>query len=166
MGRGWASPRIVFGPSIAHALPFTYSPRFIHGGTCGPIRKNHVRGSLPELDHALWLSNTGSTRHVELTPSEVSPVRDRWHRGGVWNDLCRRAGLGRDAEATVKCGHEPKDDGNHGCLSGSMGLLRLVDSFATGDRMEYGRGVDQFPKRRRVPAFCPQGKKASNNVSK
>src|SRR5271167_607226 len=116
------------------------------------------RGSLPEPDPALWLSRPGSTRHAELTLFEVSPVRRRRHCSGVWNDLCRCAGPGRDAQATVKCGHEPKNDGNHGYLSGSMGLLRLVDSFATGDRMERGRGGDQFPKCRRVLSFRPQRK--------
>ena len=68
-------------------------------------------------------------------------------------------------QATVKCWHEPKDDGNHGCLSGSMGLLRLVDSFATGDRMERGRGVDQFPKCRRVPSFRPQRKSRTQEAA-
>jgi hypothetical protein len=41
----------------------------------------------------------------------------------------------------------------------------LDDCLATGGRMERGRSADQFPKRRRVPLFCPQGKKTSN-VSK
>ena len=39
-----------------------------------------------------------------------------------------------------------------------MGLLRLVDSFAPGDRMERDRGVDQFPKCRRILSFRPQRK--------
>jgi len=96
------------------------------------------------------------------TPSLLNPEFQRSEFVDIvaefWNDFCRCAGLGRDAQATVKCGHEPKDDGNHGCLSGSVGLLRLVDSFATGDRMELNRGVDQFPKCRRVPSFRPQRK--------
>src|SRR5580692_10717291 len=38
-------------------------------------------------DHALRLSKPGSTRHAELTQSQVSAVRGRRHCGGVWNDL-------------------------------------------------------------------------------
>jgi hypothetical protein len=93
------------------------------------------------------------------TPSLLNPEFQRSEFVDIvaefWNDFCRCAGLGRDAQATVKCGHEPKDDSNHGCLSGSVALLRLVDSFATGDRMELNRGVDQFPNCRRVPSFRP-----------
>ena len=45
-----------------------------------------------------------------------------------WNDLCRFAGLDRDAQASIKRGHEPKD-GNHG-LFHPLGLLRwLLTSF-------------------------------------
>ena len=39
------------------------------------------------------------------------------------------------------------------------GLLRSVDCFATGDHMEYCRGLDQFPERRSVPSFRPQRNK-------
>ena len=74
------------------------------------------RGSLPEHDPTLWPSRPGSTRHAELTRPQASQVRCRWHCVGVWNDRCRCSGLGRDAQATFKCGHELTDDGNHGCL--------------------------------------------------
>ena len=74
--------------------------------------------------------------------------------GGSRNDLCRSAGPDSDAKASVKCWHEPEDGGNHGNLSNPLGLLRLPDRFATGDRMEHRRGVDQFPECRRVQLFC------------
>src|SRR5208283_693162 len=77
---------------------------------------------------------------------------------GIWNDLCRDAGFGRDAPASVKRGHEPKDGGNHGRLSDPLGLLRFVDCVATGGRLERYRGVGQFCQRRRVLLFRPQRK--------
>ena len=59
-------------------------------------------------------------------------VRDPWLCGGIWNDLCRRARLSRNAQAAVKRGDEPEDGGHHRCLSNSLGLLRLVGSPAGG----------------------------------
>jgi hypothetical protein len=39
---------------------------------------------------------------------------------------------------------------SRGCLSDPLDILRFADSFAPGDHMECGRGVDQFPNCRRV----------------
>ena len=50
-----------------------------------------------------------------------------------------------DVQTSVKCGDEPKNDGNPWHLSDPLGLLRLANCFAAGDRMEYSRGVGQFP---------------------
>jgi hypothetical protein len=105
------------------------------------------------------------TRHAEPTHPQSSPVRDLWLFGGIWNDLCRRAGLDRDAQTSIKRRHEPKDGDNHGRFSDPVGLLRLADCFATGDPMERGGGVGQFLERRFVPSFRPQIKKLSRKVS-
>src|SRR5437016_12650404 len=51
---------------------------------------------------------------------------------GFGTDLCRRAGLARDAQTSIKRRHEPKDGDNHGRLSdpvvyyGLLIALRLV----------------------------------------
>ena len=100
-----------------------------------------------------------------LLDPKITAVRGHWHLGGLWNDFCRPAGLDRDAQAPVKQGHEPKDGGNHGRISDPLGLLRLIDCFATGHCMERGCGVHQFLKRRSLPLFRPQGKKPSKRVS-
>jgi MtN3 and saliva related transmembrane protein len=41
----------------------------------------------------------------------------------------------------IKCGHEPEDGGNHGRFSDSLGLLRLINCFATCSPLECGRSV-------------------------
>jgi hypothetical protein len=42
-------------------------------------------------------------------------------------------------------------------LSVRVALLRPVDCFATGDRVERGRDHDQRPERRGLPSFRPKG---------
>src|SRR6185312_7870708 len=79
----------------------------------------------------------------------------------MWNDLCRRPGLTRNAQAAVERGDEPDDGGHHGRLSNRLGLLRLIDCFTAGDRMEHDRDSDQFRERRRVSIFRPQSKAIS-----
>jgi hypothetical protein len=69
-----------------------------------------------------------------------------------------------NAPATVKRRHESDDGRNHPCLSNCLGLLRIVDRFATGDRMEHDRGIDQRSERRRVPMFRPWKKKAGSKT--
>ena len=61
------------------------------------------------------------TRHAEPTHPQSSPVRDLWLFGGIWNDLCRRAGLDRDAQTSIKRRHEPKDGDNHGRFKDPVG---------------------------------------------
>ena len=51
----------------------------------------------------------------------------------IWNNLCRYAGPGRNAEAPIERENKPNDGHNHGRLPNPLGLLPLVDSFATGD---------------------------------
>src|SRR4030095_12160692 len=60
--------------------------------------------------------------------------------------------------AAVKRWDAPEDGGDNGRLSNRLGLLRLVDCFAAGDRLEHDRGSDQFRERRRGPIFRPQSK--------
>jgi len=124
--------------------------------THGPIQQSGTCASCAEPD--LWVSGPGSTRYIEPIPPEYSAVRDCWHSSGLRYDLCCSAGLARDAQASLKCGHAPKDGGYHGGLSDSLGLLRFVDRFSTRDCMERDRGVDQFVERRRVPPFRPHRK--------
>ena len=76
----------------------------------------------------------------------------------IWNNLCRYAGPGRNAEAPIERENKPNDGHNHGRLPNPLGLLPLVDSFATGDRLERDRCFGQFPKRRCVSSFRPQRK--------
>src|SRR5688572_15313581 len=84
-----------------------------------------------------------------------------------WQDLERPLPPYRTcshAQASVKRGDEPEDGGHHRRLSNRLGLLRLVDCFAAGGRMERHRGTDQFRERRRVPVFRPQSKAVSTGV--
>ena len=122
--------------------------------------------SLVDLDDCLWLLGLGSTRHVEPLDPEISTVGDPRLRCRFWNDFCGVAGLDRNAQASLQCGYEPTDSGDHGGLSDPGGLLRSVDCVATGNRMERDRGVYQFLKRRRIPSFRAEGEMESNNVSK
>jgi hypothetical protein len=78
--------------------------------------------------------------------------------GGFWNDLCRSAGLDRNVPASVKRRHEPQDGGNHGRLPDSMGVLRSVDTVATGDPMERGRCGGQLRERRCIRLLFAKGK--------
>src|SRR5437762_1634112 len=114
-------------------MSWSFRPCTAQGGRSdGPIQQIDARSSRPGPDHALCLSGPGSTRHAEPTHPQSSPVRDLWLFGGIWNDLCRRAGLDRDAQTSIKRRHEPKDGDNHGRFSDSVvyyGLLiasRLV----------------------------------------
>ena len=70
-----------------------------------------------------------------------------------------------DLVTMVQCRDQSEDGGHHGRLSNGLGLLRVVDSVATGDCLEHGRGRDQFPERRRVSVFRPQRKAASQRVN-
>jgi hypothetical protein len=45
-----------------------------------------------------------------------------WYRAGFWNNLCCYAGLARDAQASIKRGHEPNDGSTHGDFSDSYSL--------------------------------------------
>ncbi len=153
----WPMP----GPGGRRIFTVCFSVACIARNMCAAVWRPYVIWSpwgsclKPKPDYALWLSGLGSSRHIEPTHPQVSTVRGLRLCGGFGNYLCRRSGLGDDAQASVKCWHEPKDGGNHGRLSDPLGLLWLVDSFATGDRMERGRSVDQFPKRRCVRSFRP-----------
>lgn len=110
--------------------------------------------SLVDLDDCLWLLGLGSTRHVEPLDPEISTVGDPRLRCRFWNDFCGVAGLDRNAQASLQCGYEPTDSGDHGGLSDPVGLLQR------------DRGVYQFLKRRRIPSFRAEGEMESNNVSK
>lgn len=48
---------------------------------------------LLSLVDPLWLRGSGSTRHIELTHPQVSPVRDPRVRRWFWYNLCSLAGL-------------------------------------------------------------------------
>ena len=93
---------------------------------------------------SLGLSGLGCARHTELANRQVSSVRDPRLRGWFWNDVCGVAGLVRDVQTPVKFGDEPRNGGNPWHLSNPVGLLRLANCFAAGDRMEYRRGLGQF----------------------
>ncbi len=95
----------------------------------------------------------------------------RFHRSeilgfvaGFGTTFAGRTRLTRNAQAAVKRGDEPEDGGYHRRLSNRLGLLRFVDCFAAGDRLERDRGSDQFRQRRRVPIFRPQRKAVSTGV--
>ena len=49
---------------------------------------------------------------------------------------------------------------------GPVGLLRFIDSFATGNVTEHHRGVGQFAERRRVLLFRPRRKTATHDSVK
>src|SRR5207248_11369006 len=103
-------------------MSWSFRPCTAQGGRSdGPIQQIDARSSRPGPDHALCLSGPGSTRHAEPTHPQSSPVRDLWLFGGIWNDLCRRAGLDRDAQTSIKRRHEPKDGDNHGRSSPFVG---------------------------------------------
>jgi hypothetical protein len=108
-----------------------------------------TRNSVPGPAHARRLSGLGSMRYIEPVYTQVSTIRDLRLCDRFWNDLCRRARFGRDAQASVECRHEPKNGGDHERFSGPLGVLRFVDSFATDDRVERGCSM-QFPERRRL----------------
>ena len=50
--------------------------------------------------------------------------------------------------------HEHGHGHDHGHLPDRMGLLRVLDPFQPGDRLEYDRRRDQFPHGRRLFLFC------------
>src|SRR5262249_5821565 len=124
-------------------------------GIYGPVTQGDVGYYRALPDHALWLSGPGPTRHVEPTRPQVSEVRDLWLLGGSGNKLRRCPRLGRGAYASVECGNDPKDGGDHGHLSDPVDILRPADCFATDHCMERDRCGDELLKRRRVPLFCP-----------
>ena len=77
-------------------------------------------------------------------------------RGRIGIDLCRRTRLCRNAHAAIQsAGMNPRTDRHHRRLSNRLGVLRLVDCFAAGDRLEHDRSSDQFRERRGVPIFRP-----------
>ena len=96
------------------------------------------------------------------TQSLLAPSFQRseiiWLSSRVGNNVCRGAGSDNNDQTSIKRGFEPGNGSNHRRLSDFVGLLWFVDRFATGDRMERGRGVDQFPMCRRIPSFRPQRK--------
>ncbi len=112
-------------------MSWSFRPCTAQGGRSdGPIQQIDARSSRPGPDHALCLSGPGSTRHAEPTHPQSSPVRDLWLFGGIWNDLCRRAGLDRDAQTSIKRRHEPKHGDNHGRSSPFVGNWQLHLEFA------------------------------------
>src|SRR5688572_6157232 len=60
---------------------------------------------------------------------------------------------------------EPDDGGHHGRLSNRLGLLRLVDCFTAGDRLEPDRDRDQFRERWRVSIFRPQSEAVNSALN-
>ena len=109
-----------------------------------------VRDLCPKPDFPFRVRRSDSTRHKKLAFPKFTAFGDCWRRGRIWNDLCCDAGPARNAQASIKRGHEPKNGSNHGRISGPVGLLRVIDSFATSGAMEHYRGVGQFAERRRV----------------
>ena len=87
------------------------------------------------------------------TQSLLDPNFKRSEVLGLAAGFCRCAGFDRDVPASVKRGHEPTDGGHHGRLSDSLGLLRFIDCFATGDPMERDSRPGKFRQRRRVLLF-------------
>jgi hypothetical protein len=133
-----------------------------HWVVCGikyaSIEQVDARDLSPKPDRPFRVRWLGSTRHKELASSESAAVGDCWRSGRIWNDLCCDARPNRNAQAPVERGHEPKNGSNHGCVSGPLGLLRFIDSFATSGAMEHHRGVGQFAERRRVLVLRPRRK--------
>ena len=114
-----------------------------------------VRDLCPKPDFPFRVRRSDSTRHKKLAFPKFTAFGDCWRRGRIWNDLCCNAGLDRDAQATIKRWHEPKDGSNHGSVSDPLGLLWSIDCFTTGGVMECRRGIGEFAERRCVPAFRP-----------
>ena len=94
---------------------------------------------------ALRVRGLGSPRHEELASSALSTIGSR--RPGSWlrNDFRRFAGSARDVETPVMRRHEPENVRNNGRLSDPLGLLRSLDSFPAGSRMECDSGSNQLP---------------------
>jgi hypothetical protein len=125
-----------------------------------------ARNLSPKPDCRFRVRRPGSTRHKELTNPKYAAFGDCWCRGRIWNDLCCDAGPDCNAQAPVKRGHEPKNGSNHGRVSGPLGLLRFIDSFATSGALEHHRGVGQFAERRRVLVLCPRRKTSASESVK
>src|ERR1700741_1139633 len=90
-------------------------------------------GFLPKLDDALWLSGPDPSRYEKPTLPWILPLGDHGPSCRFWNNFRRCAGLGRDAQTSVKRRYEPKDGRNTGGLSDCLGLLRFIDCIPTGD---------------------------------
>jgi hypothetical protein len=120
------------------------------------MRPNNAHGSRREPGDSVWLSGSGSTGHCEPTRPSISAIRGLWFYRGIGNNFCSYAGLDCDAQASVQRRNESEDGGHHGSLSNIVGLLRPVDSFAAGDRMECDCGVDQSPERGSLLSFRSQ----------
>ena len=60
--------------------------------------------------------------------------------------------------AAVKRGHESPHGRHHGCVSGPLGLLRLVDCFSPSHHLERDRRLHQLPDGRRLRTFPQSGK--------
>src|SRR5271166_6151212 len=110
-------------------------------------------------DGLVRLSGPDAKGQTELARPSYTALRGPRLSGRIWNDLCRAARLDRDAQASLHRGHEPTDGSNHGPLSDPLGLLRLIDCFATGHHLERDRGVGQLRQRRRIFLFRQQGKR-------
>ena len=128
--------------------------------------RHNAHGYRPRPNPSLWLSAPGSARHFEPTRPQIAPVRTGWFPGGIGNNLCGFARLDRNAQASVERGNESKDVHHHGNLSDTLGLLRPVDSFTTGNPVECSCSVDQFPERRSLRSFCSQNPEHSEQVSR
>ena len=125
-----------------------------------------ARDLSPELDCRFRMRRPGSSRHTELASPKYAAFGDCRCRGRIWNDFCCNAGPNCNAQAPIKRGHEPKNGSNHGNVSGPLGLLRFIDSFATSGAMEHHRGVGQFAECRRVLVFCPRRKTSTSESVK
>src|SRR6266566_5854704 len=128
-------------------MSWSFRPCTAQGGRSdGPIQQIDARSSRPGPDHALCLSGPGSTRHAEPTHPQSSPVRDLWLFGGIWNDLCRRAGLDRDAQTSIKRRHEPKDGNNQGRFSDPIESPCGELAAPFGVCCREGRSCSELPK--------------------
>ena len=112
------------------------------GAGMGRYKKSVARGPLSEPNHTLWLSSDLVPRDTQsLFIPEFQRSEIFWFSSGPWNDFCRCARLGRDAQAPIKRRHEPKNGCNYGRISDSLGLLRLINCFATCNSLECDRSV-------------------------
>ena len=91
---------------------------------------------------------------TSLLIPQVSTIRNTGISGRVWHNLCRRARLVQDVQATVQPGHKPDDGRYHGCFSDCLGLLWSFDCVTAGDFVELDRRDHKFHDRLGIFSIC------------